>query len=95
MPTATKVCKVCGKVYPYCKTNRPVGLFRWQDVACSEECGAEYFKRIALSRGELVEEAPAEEVAPEATIEQEVSEPVEEVTEPKATTKQRRKKNKE
>ncbi len=61
MPTVTKICKVCGKEYPYCKTDRPGGMFRWQDVACSPECGAEYFRLVAISRGELAEEHPAEE----------------------------------
>ena len=56
MASVFKTCKVCGKQYEYCHTNRPAGLFRWQDVACSPECGAEYFKRIAISRGEYEDE---------------------------------------
>lgn len=58
MPTATRICKVCGKEYEYCHTNRPATIFRWQDVACSPEHGAEYFRQVAISRGEV---APAEE----------------------------------
>ena len=50
MATATKKCKVCGKEYEYCKTNRPSGMFRWNDVACCEAHAAIYFKRIAESR---------------------------------------------
>jgi hypothetical protein len=67
-----KTCKVCGKEYEYCHTNRPSGLFRWQDVACSPECGNEYFRRIAISRGELVEEpskAESAEVQPATSVE--------------------------
>lgn len=51
MPTATKICKVCGKEYEYCHTLRRVaGVFRWQDVACSPEHGSIYLARIAASR---------------------------------------------
>lgn len=53
MATATKICKVCGKEYPYCRTERRVaGLFRWQDVACSIEHGTIYFNEVLASRGE-------------------------------------------
>ena len=32
---ATRICKVCGKEYEYCHTQRTVpGIFRYQDVAC-------------------------------------------------------------
>lgn len=48
----TKRCKVCGREYEYCRTNRPTDIFRWQDVACSPEHGAIYFAQIAESRGE-------------------------------------------
>ena len=50
MAKGTKICKVCGKEYEYCKTNRPVDLFRWSDVACSPEHAAIYFKEIEESR---------------------------------------------
>ncbi len=50
MPKGTKTCKVCGCEYPYCKTNRPAGVFRYQDVACSPEHGAKYLKEILASR---------------------------------------------
>ena len=51
MATATKICKVCGKEYPYCHSLRlDAGVFRWQDVACSPEHAAEYFARIEASR---------------------------------------------
>lgn len=52
MPKATKVCRVCGNEYEYCHTVRSVaGIFRWQDVACSPDCGIKYLERIRASRG--------------------------------------------
>lgn len=50
---ATKRCKVCGREYEYCRTNRRDGIFRWQDVACSPEHGATYFRWIAESRSNV------------------------------------------
>lgn len=53
MATATRICKVCGKEYPYCRTERRVaGLFRWQDVACSVEHGSIYLNEVLASRNE-------------------------------------------
>lgn len=60
MVKAKKICKVCGKEYEACHTlafNEDV--FRWQDVACSEECGATYLARVLEARGL----APKSEVA--------------------------------
>lgn len=48
----TKVCKICGKEYPYCRTILPQGINRWQDVACCPEHAEEYFALIAASRAE-------------------------------------------
>ena len=67
MAIGIKVCKVCGKQYEACHTLRPNmnSEFRWQDVACCPEHGAEYLRRILISRGELVEEEqPVKEDAP-------------------------------
>lgn len=50
MPTGTRKCKVCGREYPYCKTSNSNNIFRFQDVACSPECGSIYFDRIQKSR---------------------------------------------
>lgn len=51
MATAIKQCRVCGKSYEACHTTRHVaGVFRWQDVACSPECGSVYLARIEESR---------------------------------------------
>lgn len=55
MQKSTRVCKVCGKPYEYCKTWNNTDKFRWQDVACSYECGVKYFKQIEESRTEKVE----------------------------------------
>ena len=52
MATATRICKVCGKEYKYCKTWLSTEKFRYQDVACSPECGSIYFANIASSRAE-------------------------------------------
>lgn len=53
MATGYKTCRVCGKSYEYCRTNRRTTIFRWQDVACSPEHGAIYFAQIAASREQL------------------------------------------
>lgn len=49
---------MCGKEYEACHTQRPNlnNEFRWQEVACSPECGQIYLQRIIASRsGEIVE----------------------------------------
>lgn len=54
MAVCIKQCSVCGRDYEYCHTYQKIpDKFRWQEVACSPECGAEYFRQIAISRGEL------------------------------------------
>ena len=50
MKKGTKICKVCGVEYPYCSTNRDTGLFRWQDVACCQEHGSQYFAEVLAAR---------------------------------------------
>lgn len=50
MAKAKRICKVCGAEYEYCHTARTNGVFRWQDVACTPQCGAIYLKRIQDSR---------------------------------------------
>lgn len=47
-------CRVCGNSYEGCRhafSNN--GVFRWQAVACSPECGEIYLKNILASRGML------------------------------------------
>lgn len=53
MASATmKKCRVCGKEYEACRSaNRVAGVFHWQEVACSPECGAIYLQQINESRG--------------------------------------------
>lgn len=50
-------CRVCGKQYKACastiRTPYSTGN-RWQEVACSPECGAEYFRRIEEARAPKV-----------------------------------------
>lgn len=51
----TKKCRVCGKEYAACKNaarNPYNNTFRWQEVACSPECGSEYFRLIMESRNQ-------------------------------------------
>lgn len=51
MSSGKRKCKVCGKEYDYCHTNRKQSnVFRWQDVACCPEHGSIYFERIIESR---------------------------------------------
>lgn len=50
MGKATAICKICGKEYPYCNTLRDEGLFRWQDVACCQEHGSQYFAEVIAAR---------------------------------------------
>lgn len=51
MATATMKCRVCGKEYKSCHTLKRIeGVFRWQEVACSPECGSVYLAEIEASR---------------------------------------------
>ena len=53
MPRTIKKCKYCGKEYEACHfVHGADDIFRWQDVACSPECGAAYFAEVLKSRGE-------------------------------------------
>ncbi len=64
MPKVTRVCRVCGKTYEACRsTDKIAGVFRWQDVACSLECGAEYLRRVNEARHPAPEEPPRAENA--------------------------------
>lgn len=52
MPKMMRTCRICGKVYEACRTvSSAPGVFRWQDVACSPEHGAQYLKRLYEVRG--------------------------------------------
>lgn len=57
-----KACRVCGALYEACPASRKAdGVFRWREVACSPECGAEYLRQVNEARG-LSEEPKAEQV---------------------------------
>lgn len=68
MAAATKICKVCGKEYPYCKTANRENRFRWQDVACSPEHAATYFAQVAASRGEDYGETKVDTVTKASSV---------------------------
>lgn len=73
MAIGIKICKVCGKEYEACHTLRPNlnSEFRWKDVACCPEHGAEYLRQIMESRGQIqpVEAEPVQEAVQEAAQE--------------------------
>ena len=59
MATAIKICRVCGKSYEACHSmKRNAETFHWQEVACSPECGSEYFRRIEESRNAQTPQEP-------------------------------------
>ncbi len=46
-----KPCKVCGKMYTPCADcEKDKTAFHWRSVACSLECGMEYFKMVKAAR---------------------------------------------
>nr|DAG55814.1 MAG TPA: hypothetical protein [Caudoviricetes sp.] len=54
MAKVIKQCRICGKNYEYCHSCRKGDItFRWQEVACSPECGRMYFDQILRERGQL------------------------------------------
>lgn len=92
MVSAIKVCRVCGKEYESCRSaNRNAGVFRWQEVACSPECGAIYLDRINESRNVVTAQKkskhrkefsqPMAETICEAVADESVAEVVEPVSE--------------
>ena len=81
-------CRVCGKEYEACHTIRPTSdYFRWQDVACSPECGAKYLADIMASRA-----VPEKETVIEPAVDK--AEKLDTVTDDIARTKKKSKKNK-
>lgn len=67
MANGTKICKICGKEYPYCKSALKEDPFRWQDVACCPEHGSQYFADVIAERERPRKEAeqanaPKEEI---------------------------------
>ena len=46
-----KPCKVCGKMYTPCvDCERDKSAFHWRTVACSVECGLEFFRKVEEAR---------------------------------------------
>lgn len=46
-----KPCKVCGKMYTPCvDCERDKSAFHWRTVACSVECGLEFFRQVEEAR---------------------------------------------
>lgn len=62
MIKGTRICKICGKEYPYCKTERAAGIFRYQDVACCVEHGTQYFAEVEAARNPVKAQAVSAEV---------------------------------
>ncbi len=57
MAKVIRVCKNCGKEYEACRTaKRYPNAFRWQDVACSPECGTAYFAAVLAARSNTMTE---------------------------------------
>ena len=51
MPKVKRKCKNCGKEFETCRSfYANDGEFRWQNVACSPECGAAYLAAVLESR---------------------------------------------
>ena len=62
MPKGIKYCKVCGSAYEYCKTMRSnPDMFRWQDVACCPEHGAQYLALVLKARGQKQDQQTAQD----------------------------------
>jgi hypothetical protein len=59
----TKICKICGKEYKYCKTESLKDIFRWRDVACCLEHGREYFRQVLEARSEDASEFETKETS--------------------------------
>lgn len=57
-----RTCRVCGKEYPYCKTNVSKTVFRWQNIACCPEHASIYFENARRLREEREKEKDAQMV---------------------------------
>ena len=68
MADNTRICKVCGDEYPYCKTEFNGNIFRWQDVACCPEHAAMYFAEVEKARSGNAAPSNDEAANPEIDI---------------------------
>lgn len=60
----TVPCRVCGKIFVPCnKPSSSLGAFNYHSIACSPECGAEYFRRVQAAR-----QQPTEQSVPDAKV---------------------------
>lgn len=51
MALAKKICRVCGNPYEACRSaKKDKGVFHWQEVACSPECGSRYLRMVNEAR---------------------------------------------
>ena len=51
MAAVKMICRVCGKEYAACRNVQKLpGVFRWQEMCCSPECGDIYLARVIASR---------------------------------------------
>lgn len=51
MTKRTIACRVCGKEFVPCnKSSASLGAFNYRSIACSPECGEEYFRRVKEGR---------------------------------------------
>ena len=63
MAIVNKICKVCGKKYEGCTdAEKYDGVFRYQTVTCSPECGSIYLAQIMKSRGVVQDSAEPNQV---------------------------------
>lgn len=64
-----KKCKVCGCDYVVCPTaHKNTKTYRWQDVACCEEHGAQYLREIMASRGMIAADSTADTARVEESL---------------------------
>lgn len=78
MSKTRRKCEICGREYIVCNTALNArDRFAYEKAACSPECGAEFFRRAMVARGELPQETKAEPVVVEAVETEDVA-PVEE-----------------
>ena len=58
------ICRVCGAEYDGCVNTayEGKGVFRWKDVACSQECGRVYLQKVLEARDELPKEKKSEAI---------------------------------
>lgn len=74
MISPMKTCRTCGKEYKACRSAKTAaGVFRWQDVACSPECGAVYLAKITESRSvkDQNDERPVKKTKKRTVVDQE------------------------